>query len=47
MECYGYVSFTGEDMYDGILCLCDSFNYLLKEEDVEQHVTGCIFPFKR
>lgn len=32
--------FTGEDMYDGILCLCDSFNYLLKEEDVENMLQG-------
>lgn len=26
--------FTVDETYDGILCLCDSFNYLLKEEQV-------------
>lgn len=29
-----------DHIYDGILCLCDSFNYLLKEEAVEQMIAG-------
>lgn len=33
-------NFTDEDMYDGILCLCDSFNYVLKEKDVEKLLHG-------
>lgn len=29
-----------DDTYDGILCLCDSFNYILKEEDVHRMFAG-------
>ena len=28
--------------YDGILCLCDSFNYLLKDEQVRALFQGCL-----
>lgn len=33
-------NFTDVDLYDGILCLCDSFNYVLKEKDVEKLLHG-------
>lgn len=28
--------FQVDGVYDGILCLCDSFNYILKDEQIEQ-----------